>query len=112
MGQCAVNLCKLVVQSKKSYLNMTRVDCDDCSMNFQTKKLYIKHLKSKECTKSKHAAAAKAQGTPAAKKPRLDEQMLKVGISQKQKELLQAQITQKQRQVLQAIPYNQLSEKQ
>lgn len=114
---------------------MTRVDCDDCSMNFQTKKLYIKHLKSKECTKSKHAAAAKAQGTPAAKKPRLDEQMLKVGISQpgssqyspkqmevlqsqitqlsqKQKELLQAQITQKQRQVLQAIPYNQLSEKQ
>merc|ERR1712142_395128 len=135
MGQCAVNLCKLVVQTKKSFLNMTRVDCDDCSMNFQTKKLYIKHLKSKECTKSKHAAAAKAQGTPAAKKPRLDEQMLKVGISQpgssqyspkqmevlqsqitqlsqKQKEILQAQITQKQKQVLQAIPYNQLSEKQ
>ena len=118
---------------------MTRVDCDDCSMNFQTKKLYIKHLKSKECTKSKHAAASKAQGMPAAKKPRLDGQtnaqasLLTVGqqsssqyspkqmevlqsqitqLSQKQKELLQAQITQKQRQVLQAIPYNQLSEKQ
>jgi len=118
---------------------MTRVDCDDCSMNFQTKKLYIKHLKSKECSKSKHAASSKAQGTPAAKKPRLDVQTnaqassSTVGqqsssqyspkqmevlqsqitqLSQKQKELLQAQITQKQRQVLQAIPYNQLSEKQ
>jgi len=118
---------------------MTRVDCDDCSMNFQTKKLYIKHLKSKECTKSKHAAASKAHGTPAAKKPRLDVQTNAQGslltggqqsssqyspkqmevlqsqitqLSQKQKELLQAQITQKQRQVLQAIPYNQLSEKQ
>jgi len=117
---------------------MTRVDCDDCTMNFQTKKLYIKHLKSKECTRSKHSSSS--QGTPAAKKPRLEgqalnESLLKVGLpqqntaqysqkqmevlqsqitqlSQKQKELLQAQITQKQRQVLQAIPYNQLSEKQ
>eukprot|EP00092_Neocalanus_flemingeri_P018357 GFUD01019866.1.p1 GENE.GFUD01019866.1~~GFUD01019866.1.p1 ORF type:complete len:717 (+),score=230.46 GFUD01019866.1:54-2204(+) len=116
---------------------MTRVDCDDCSMNFQTKKLYIKHLKSKECTKSKHMTP---QGQPVAKKARLEgqalqESLLKVGLpqqntaqysqkqmevlqsqitqlSQKQKELLQAQITQKQRQVLQAIPYNQLSEKQ
>jgi len=117
---------------------MTRVDCDDCTMNFQTKKLYIKHLKSKECTRSKHSSSS--QGTPASKKPRLEgqalnESLIKVGLpqqntaqysqkqmevlqsqitqlSQKQKELLQAQITQKQRQVLQAIPYNQLSEKQ
>lgn len=120
---------------------MTRVDCDDCSMNFQTKKLYIKHLKSKECTKSKRVASS--QGTQPAKKPRIEVQpslttnlsQMKAAstqqnsaqysqkqmealqsqitqLSQKQKEVLQAQITQKQKQVLQAIPYNQLSEKQ
>jgi len=100
---------------------MTRVDCDDCSMNFQTKKLYIQHLKSKKCTKSKHAASP-AQGAPAAKKPRVEgqaqamnESLLKVGLpqqsssnnqySQKQMEVLQSQITQlsqKQKELLQA----------
>lgn len=101
---------------------MTRVDCDDCSMNFQTKKLYIQHLKSKKCTKSKHASPG--QAAPAAKKPRLEgqaqtqsamnESLLKVGLpqqsnssqySQKQMEVLQSQITQlsqKQKELLQA----------
>ena len=32
---------------------MTKVDCEDCYEKFPTKKLYITHVKSKTCTKSK-----------------------------------------------------------
>jgi len=98
-------------------------------MNFQTKKLYILHLKSKQCSRSKVLGQV-----PASKRPRLEVttspsllpqnnapysagqinvlQSQITQLSQKQKELLQAQITQKQKQVLQKIPYNQLSDKQ
>ena len=100
-----------------------RVDCDDCSMNFQTKKLYIKHIKSKECSKSKRSNSPNYPTHPS-KKPRLEIipqssstplssiQSQISQLSQQQKVQLQAQLAQKQRQALQNIPFNQLSEKQ
>ena len=109
---------------------MVRVDCDDCSMNFQTKKLYIKHIKSKECSKSKRAATGSPTSSiHAEKRPRLEiipqsnyspSQIAALQsqisqLSQKQKEHLQIQLAQstaKQRQALQNIPFNQLSDKQ
>ena len=73
---------------------MVRVDCDDCSMNFQTKKLYIKHIKSKECSKSKRAAT----GSPTSsihteKRPRL-EIIPQSNYSPSQIAALQSQISQ------------------
>ena len=32
---------------------MTKVDCEDCYEKFTSKKLYINHVKSKSCSKSK-----------------------------------------------------------
>jgi len=114
---------------------MTRVDCDDCSENFQTKKLYIKHLKSRKCSQSRvrgqaqsdakksrdenvpspvGGSSSSAPGSPQVQTTR-NMEALQAQISTltpQQKAELQAQITEKQKQVLQAIPYNQLSEKQ
>ena len=95
-----------------------RVDCDDCSLNFQTKKLYIKHLKSKECTKKKRTKSPIAGSGQPSKKPRLEiipqsnyspTQITQIQsqisqLTQKQKEQLQQQLSQKHKQVLQSIP--------
>ena len=105
-----------------------RVDCEDCSLNFQTKKLYIKHIKSKECSKSKRKTPSPTFPGQASKKPRIEiipqsqsnyssSQISSLQsqisqLSQKQKEQLQVQLAQKQKQVLQTIPYSQLSDKQ
>ena len=32
---------------------MTKVDCEDCYEKFTSKKLYINHVKSKSCSKTK-----------------------------------------------------------
>jgi len=113
---------------------MTRVDCDDCSENFQTKKMYLKHLKSRKCSQSRvrdqvqpdtkksrdeQVSGLASSGSGAMTAPQLQTarnmEALQAQISTltpHQKAELQAQITEKQKQVLQAIPYNQLSEKQ
>ena len=99
-----------------------RVDCDDCSLNFQTKKLYIKHIKSKECTKSKRTKSPVTLSGQPSKKPRLEIipqasyspaniteiQSQISALTQKQKEELQKQLSQKHK-VLQSIPLNQLA---
>ena len=100
-----------------------RVDCEDCSLNFQTKKLYIKHIKSKECTKSKRTKSPTLGTGQPSKKPRLEiipqanyspAQITQIQsqisqLTQKQKEQLQQQLSQKHKQVLQSIPLNQLA---
>lgn len=43
---------------------MTKVDCEDCYEKFNTKKLYITHVKSKTCTKAKTKKASKARMVP------------------------------------------------
>jgi len=99
-----------------------RVDCDDCNLNFQTKKLYIKHIKSKECTKSKRTKSPITLSGQPSKKPRLEIipqagyspahitqiQSQISALTQKQKEELQQQLAQKHK-VLQSIPLNQLA---
>ena len=120
---------------------MAKVDCEDCFEKFNTKKLYITHVKSKTCSKAKSRKASKVHtltdssySDQEQKKARLEElqtdfrtsdprnmvtptRLVELqgqikNLTEDQKRALQDQITRKQRQVLQTIPYNQLSAKQ
>ena len=100
-----------------------RVNCGDCNMNFHTKKLYINHVKSKECSRNKRSSSSSSP--QASKKPRLEInssnnisqpqvsslQSQISQLSQRQRDQLKVQLKQK-RHVLKEVPFNQLPEKQ
>ena len=91
------------------------VDCEDCALNFPTKSLYIKHIKSKQCQKTKRVSpVAVSYGQPASKRPRIEIVPVRQSASSSPKlTLLQPQISQpgqqKPKQVLKAISISQLS---
>ena len=95
-----------------------RVDCEDCALNFPTKSLYIKHIKSKQCQKTKRVSPISfSHGQPENKRPRIEIVPVRQSTSSSpQLTVLQSQISQlglqKPQQVLKAIPISQLSEKQ
>ena len=100
-----------------------RMDCEGCTSSFPTKKLYIKHIKSKECLKNKRPVTfsgpqqaskrARIEVMPVSQSGKLT--ILQSQISQltrRQKDQLQLQLVEKQKQVLQTVPVSQLSNKQ
>ena len=95
-----------------------RVDCEDCALNFPTKSLYIKHIKAKQCQKTKRVSPVSVSfGQPASKRPRIEIVPVRQSASSSpQLTVLQSQISQrgqqKQKQVVKAIPISQLSDKQ
>ena len=61
------------------FLKMTKVDCEDCYEKFTSKKLYINHVKSKSCSKTKlksRQRAGQETATQGAKRVRLEGETL------------------------------------
>ena len=109
---------KIFATENRTQAFKMRVDCEDCALNFPTKSLYIKHIKSKQCQKTKRVSPVTfSSGQPANKRPRIEIVPVRQSASSSpQLAVLQSQIAQlgqqKQKQVVKAIPISQLSDKQ